>query len=289
MHGVPLSLDHRERIAAWIEGVAGGWGEQRLSEHSFANLYLFRQAHAYRLAESPLPAIVGKTYDGTPHLMPLCLLDDTAAAGLLSQAPPGACLYPIASWQTEALDARRFAWTDSAADADYLYPAQQFVSYRGQRLQKKRNQMRQLLARHTVKTEPLDPVQAEAVLAGWMRDKGHASGGADETSCREALGLARRLGLLGYLYLVDGRPGGFLIAESLGPGVFVVRFAKGLDCFGGLYPFMFHHFASCHPGPVQWLNFEQDLGLDNFRRTKRALQPSALLRKFRVTLRQPSG
>jgi hypothetical protein len=36
---------------------------------------------------------------------------------------------------------------------------------------------------------------------------------------------------------------------------------------------------------VQWLNFEQDMGLANFRRSKLSYQPSALISKFRVRLR----
>ena len=46
---------------------------------------------------------------------------------------------------------------------------------------------------------------------------------------------------------------------------------------------MFQHFCTAMP-EVQWLNFEQDLGLANFRRTKLSYQPSALIPKFRVHL-----
>ena len=48
---------------------------------------------------------------------------------------------------------------------------------------------------------------------------------------------------------------------------------------------MFHHFCTHFDGPVHWLNFEQDMGLPNFRRTKLSYQPAELLAKFRVSLR----
>ncbi len=44
---------------------------------------------------------------------------------------------------------------------------------------------------------------------------------------------------------------------------------------------MFHHFCTARP-EVQWLNFEQDLGLPNFRQTKQSYQPEALLDKCRL-------
>lgn len=287
--GEPLSLRHLESVQSWVESLTAGQSEQRLSEHSFANLYLFRHVHDYQLATSvSLPAISGKTYDGVPHLMPLCRMDNEMTAALLAQALPGTCLYPLAAWQIEHLDEHRFNWTDSSSDADYLYPAPQFTTYPGKRLRKKRLQMQQLLARHTVRAQPLSSIltsPAAAVLAEWMHDKGHARGTADEVPCLEALHLGSRLGLTGYLYHVDDQPGGFLLTENLSQDTCVVRFAKGLDRFKGIYPFMFHHLACQHSSHVRWLNFEQDLGLESFRRAKRSLQPSSLLRKFRVTLR----
>jgi hypothetical protein len=36
---------------------------------------------------------------------------------------------------------------------------------------------------------------------------------------------------------------------------------------------------------VQWLNFKQDLGLANLKRTRLSYQPNALLPKFRARLR----
>ena len=75
-----------------------------------------------------------------------------------------------------------------------------------------------------------------------------------------------------------------MLAEPLAPGVVVMRFAKALDAYKGLYQHMFQHYARTQ-ADVQWLNFEQDLGLANFRQTKLSYQPAQLLAKHRVTLR----
>ena len=73
--------------------------------------------------------------------------------------------------------------------------------------------------------------------------------------------------------------------NKIGSGVFVMRFAKGLARYKGIAQYMFHHFVTATVQPVQWLNFEQDMGLANFRKTKLSYQPSALLDKYRVRLR----
>jgi hypothetical protein len=66
-----------------------------------------------------------------------------------------------------------------------------------------------------------------------------------------------------------------------------MRFAKGRNAFKGIYQYMFHHFCTHFDRTVKWLNFEQDMGLANFRRTKLSYRPAALLSKFRVRLREP--
>ena len=76
-----------------------------------------------------------------------------------------------------------------------------------------------------------------------------------------------------------------MLAQELQSGVFVMRFAKGLDSHVGIYPYMFQHFCRAFPRKVEWLNFEQDMGLAGFRRSKQSYQPAALLPKWRVRLK----
>jgi len=286
-----LNLDQQAQIDAVLRALSNGHGERALSDPVFANLYLFRQVHEYRVLPGPFACISGRTYDGARHLIPLFELQHApldALRELLGVRDGGPdFFYPLAQAQVDALDPRWFACTSSRNDADYLYPAAQFRHYRGTALNKKRNLVKQLLAMHTVAAEPYSAAclsDALPVLAGWMQAKGKAAGEADERACIEALQLAPRLGLQGYLYRVDGEAAGFVLAQPIQPGVWVMRFAKGLNRFKGIYQHMFQHFCTTMR-EVQWLNFEQDLGLANFRRTKLSYQPSALIPKFRVRLR----
>jgi hypothetical protein len=193
---------------------------------------------------------------------------------------------PLSTAQRDRLDPNLWTFTNSRDDADYLYPADQFRHYRGRLLHKKGNLARQLLAEHpeveAVRYTPARRAEAEAVLETWLDDKAKRPGETDDGPCREALVLADELGLEGTLYRIEGRATGFLLAEAIRPGVMVMRFSKGLDAFKGLYQHMFQQFCLARPG-LRWLNFEQDLGLANFRQTKLSYQPMTLLDKFRAT------
>ncbi|CAN7306120.1 phosphatidylglycerol lysyltransferase domain-containing protein [Variovorax paradoxus] len=288
MTGEPITLALQPRIEAALDALRHGTGAQCLSDHAFSNLYLFREAHGYRFLPGDWQGVAGQTYDGTRHFMPLFDMSTAPSAVLAGLIETHGCLYPVASAQAEALPAERFAAASSPDDADYLYDAATLRDYAGRALAKKRNLVRQFLARHAPQAVPFDAAQAEAartVLRGWMAHKGKAVGEADERACLEAIGHAQRFGFEGFVHYVGSLPVAFLLVQALQPGVFVVRFAKGLDSHVGVYPYMFQHFCRAFERPVHWLNFEQDMGLAGFRRSKRSYQPSALLPKWRVALR----
>ncbi len=288
MTGQAITLALQPRIEAALEGLRRGSGAQCLSDHAFSNLYLFRAAHDYRFLPGPWPGVTGRAYDGARHFMPLFDIAAAPAGVLPELIAAHDCLYPLASRHVEALPGTGFVATASDDDADYLYDAATFRDYAGRPLAKKRNLVRQFLAGHAPHARPFDPSLAGAarqVLDGWMAHKRKGEGEADQHACLEGIDHAARFGLEGFVHFDGDLPIAFLLVQALQPGVYAVRFAKGLDSHVGVYPFMFQHFCRHFGQPVHWLNFEQDMGLAGFRRSKRSYRPSALLPKWRITLR----
>lgn len=261
-------------------------GHECPSDYTFSNLYLFRQAHAYRLVRGPYPCIIGTTYDQTCHALPLfdvTRVDERVLAELIERH---GCLFPVSAAAVTQLDAQRFDCQAVRDDADYLYRAEHLRTLRGPRLRKKRAQINQLLAAHRLERRPLAGRtldDAFEVLAGWMSEKGKLPGQADHGACLAALEPRWLAAHEGWIWYADDRPAGFLLTQSLTTNVVTVRFAKGLAAYAGIFPLMFHEFA--RQTSAAWINFEQDLGVANFRQAKLAYAPAALLAKYRVALR----
>jgi hypothetical protein len=287
--GEPLTLAHRDALEPLL---AARWPadeppERALSDPWFANLYLFRTAHDWRFLDGPLPCIAGRTYDGARIVLPLFDLAHAPREALRALLRDHDAFGPLSDAQSARLDPSLFRLQHRRDDADYLYRADSFLHYRGTALNKKRNLLKQLHAAHAVDAVPYTEASAGAaleVLNGWMQAKGKRPGEADDGPCMEALSLAATLGLHGFMHRIDGAPAGFVLAQHIRPEVAVMRFAKGLDACKGIYQHMFQHYARAMP-QVRWINFEQDLGLANFRRTKMSYRPFALLAKHRATLR----
>ena len=287
--GEALTLAHRDELELLL---AARWRpddppERTLSDPWFANLYLFRAAHDWRFRRGAYPSITGRTYDGSRIIIPLFELSTASQETLRAMLHDHDAFAPFSDAQAARLDSTRFVTQHRRDDADYLYPAEHFLHYRGTPLNKKRNLLKQLQAAHKVETVPYSEAlagEAQQVLNDWMYAKAKQPGETDDAACVEALSLSTKLDLHGYLHRIAGAPVGFVLAQRIRPGVAVMRFAKGLDTFNGIYQHMFQHYCQAMPD-IRWLNFEQDLGLANFRQTKMSYRPVALLAKHRVTLR----
>ncbi|WBY02336.1 phosphatidylglycerol lysyltransferase domain-containing protein [Ramlibacter tataouinensis] len=284
--GVELTLQLAPRVQPLLQARIAGLGERAPADLSYCNLWLFRRAHGWRFHEGEWPLISGRSYDGDSHVLPLFDLATAPAAALQDMTGRHGSLFPLSGREIAVLDPLRFRVDANPDDADYVYPAEQFRRYPGRVLHKKRNLMAQFTSAHAVTALPYAPTlrdEALAVLDGWLADKHKQPGEADDLPCREALAHAAELGLEGFMVRADGAPAGFLLAEELQPGAWVIRFAKGLARYTGVAQYLFQHFALHAPRPAQWLNFEQDLGLPNFRRTKQSYQPAFLLPKWRAS------
>jgi uncharacterized protein len=272
----PLSLAHRECIEPLLERLG-----PCLSEHVFANLYLFRAVHDYRLRRAPIPHILGLTYDKARHAMPLAPCDASIANRLLESAD---CLYPLAGVAGQDDESRfRVSWNED--DSDYLYEAQRLAALGGPRLRDKRRQASSFasVAKPSIRTLDRESRHhAYAVLDLWSRQVAPLHRETDYEACREALDCLEALGMGGMLVTAAGKACAFLLFSRLSQDTVVVHFAKGDRELDGLYPYLFSQFAA--QAGVPWLNLEQDLGKVGLRQAKRALDPTRRLRKFRLAL-----
>lgn len=283
LSGEQLGLHHQATIQERLVPLGNG-----LSEYCFSNLFLFRHVHHYRLIDGHCPFISGLTYDGTSTLMPVFDLK-TVAPDLLKKALKGYdCYYPICKEDLNHFDSEFYTFSLNPDDFDYVYSITKFINYSGGKLAPKKNLLAQFLKLHDPSKRPLtsNTIQdAFLALDQWLEDVGKEKADTDYDPCREALNNLEKLCLSGFVYYDNQTPLGFLITKEVVPGTCVIHFAKALRSIKGIFQYMFHEFANSHSESYQWINFEQDLGKPNFRKTKKSYQPDKLLKKYRVSFR----
>jgi hypothetical protein len=253
-----------------------------LSECAFANLYLFRDAHHYRVVEGEFPHLLGRTYDGEATVTPLFDLDVAPRDVVRDMLGPERRLYPVSEARAAALGAAcEGDWND--ADSDYVYEAARMRTLSGLKL--RRSQAERFGAAAAPRVEVLQgegaAQAARAILDLWLAEAAKPWAATDYAACREAIALRAPLGLFGLVVHAGGEPGGFVLASEVAPDMAAVHFAKGLRRLGGIYPYMFREFARTFLR-YDWLNFEQDLGHPGFRQAKRSYRPVRMQRKLRL-------
>ncbi len=279
----PLEFDDK----ALLDGIFASL-QPRISEFTFANLYLFREAHAYRLTRvGDSVAILGRGYDGSPYFLPPLPKGEEDALATLFGA--GLTLYGadeafVAKYSLEKVG-------EIVADRDsfdYLYLMRELAELPGNRFHKKKNRINYFTSRHSWQVELYSDRHRDEcleLLAEWLRvksDFGGASLRFETTAAAEALRLAAPLGLQGVVTLIEGKVRGVVLGERLNDDTVVCHFEKADPFIEGLYQLADREFCRLLFTDCAYVNREQDLGEPSLRKSKLSYHPVELVKKFRV-------
>jgi hypothetical protein len=281
-----LGIGHKELLSASLKAA-----NTKLSEYTFANLYLFRGNHDYVVVRDREIFIRGRSYDGATYLMPAGDVRRVDPAYLKEMMQGVDFLFPLPEEWLGHFNPALFDVSYNKGDADYVYTVEKMSTYKGRNLHKKRNLLKQFLEGHAHDARPLTNERlddARNILGEWLETMGGREEDTDYGPCLEALNRYEELVLCGGIYYADNEPAGFLVGEELNEETFVLHFAKAKVKFKGVYQYMFNNFAKILPPRYRYLNLEQDLDKENLRVFKSSYVPDALIRKARVSIRGSS-
>jgi len=186
---VALNLDLRPELHPRFQQLPDG-----VSEFTFANLYLFRRDHHYRVSRLPgnLILLTGRD-QGIPFFMlPFGLPEDALLNQLFSGFGSMKCVpEPLA----EQLASRGFIVQEDRDNFDYLYSRQALAELTGRKFHKKRNLIKAFLKNYTYTGEPLLESHLPAalqILEDWVEGRDDPG---DYQAAREALLHAEELQL----------------------------------------------------------------------------------------------
>jgi uncharacterized protein len=262
--------------------------QPRISELTFANLYLFRVVHDYRLTMvGDALVTLARGWDGSSYFLPPFSGDVGAAARELLAA--GLTLYGADHpFLAQFLQGEVLEIVTDRDNFDYLHLREEMAQLSGKNYHKKKNRVNYFMVRHRYVVEDYEPrhlAGSLAVLEEWRRVRlamGPSSLGGEVEGAAEALRLAGELGLSGVVVLVEGEVQGFALGERLNESTVVCHFEKADLFMDGLYQLLDREFCRLLFTDCQYVNREQDLGELSLRQAKLSYHPVELVRKYRV-------
>lgn len=265
-------------------------------EYSFVNLFLWgRQKSAFRGGrlllfsqfnrKSVYPFPVG---EGDLKRVLDAIIHDAAARGI------PCCLTSMSKDDcdlVEALYPGAFRFYADRDSFDYVYNINDLADLKGRKFQKKRNHLNRFEEAHPdAQFLPLDrntQVATYYMLRRWYQDRlasdPHADFHLEELALNRAFSFQQHLGLEGLVLVENGEVLAFTMGSRLNSDTFDIHFEKALEHVDGAYAAINRAFArhlrEKYP-QLQWLNREDDLGLEGLRKAKLSYNPDHMIEKY---------
>jgi len=257
-----------------------------ISEFTFANIYLFRETHNYRIShlEDGLFIITGRDAEEPFFMLAFGLPDEGVLKELFARHQT---MKAVTQSQAEQLAAIGYSVSEDRDNFDYLYSRQDLVNLTGRKFHKKKNQLNMFIRNNECQAKPLlEEYRDDAlhILEQWNR---RHSAPSDFAAATEALEKMWPLQLCGGIFYIDRQPVAYCLGEELALGTsFVIHFEKAVLTpeFRGLYQFINQAFASILPEKYETVNREQDLGDSGLRQAKESYHPVGFVKKYRAGL-----
>ncbi len=263
--------------------------QPRVSELTFAGLYLFRKAHEYKISMVKDSIIIrGKGYDGSFYFMP-------PLGGNISKALEIILLSGLPLYGADDLFIDRYLNRESVQitelrdSFDYLYLRDELATLPGRHFHKKKNRIGYFTKHHDHSVHILSREHLNGCLGlldkilKSSRDEVENSLVMEMDATAEAVQSFTELGLEGVVITINDDVAAFAIGERLNPETAVCHFEKADPFIEGLYQLVNREFAQLLFQECRYLNREQDLGNAGLRSAKLSYHPVELVKKYSVT------
>ena len=276
-NSIEVLLEHRSLLHPMFHALRDG-----ISEFTFANIYLFRQSHNYRisqLADGTL-VLLGRDDEISFFMLPFALPTPEILAQLFTDQ--GMMKAASASQQQELVHLGYRVLPDRD-NFDYLYNRQDLAVLRGRNYHKKRNLVKAFVTNHNYEARPLREEFVDDAITVLDQWRAHLGREGDYAAAREALERIDELALCGGIYYVDKKPVAYALGEELGTvASYLIHFEKAVPGYKGLYQFINKSFAAVLPEDYETINREQDLGDEGLRQAKLSYKPAGFIEKFKA-------
>ena len=277
-----ISIDMRSVLHPKFQALAEG-----ISEFTFANIYLFRRTHNYRISrlKNGLFAITGSDNENPFFMLPFGLPEENIVRELFDNYHT---MKAATARQAEKLEKMGYSTGEDRDSFDYLYSLEDLVNLTGRKFHKKKNLLNIFVKNNECQAKPLLEEYRDDALYVLQQWNNQHSGPNDSLAAREALEKMWLLQLCGGVFYIDGRPAAYCLGEELALGEsFVIHFEKAVlgEDLKGIYQYINQAFASILPEKYKTVNREQDLGDPGLRRAKTSYRPVDFVKKYKVKSR----
>ncbi len=259
----------------------------QISEFTFTNIYAWKDPYKITISVLGNFLIVRSDGSGTPRFFtPVGGGSKKGAIERIIEETRGEFIRVPEAIASLFRDDDRFEIEPDDNDSDYLFKTQDLTRLAGTKYDGKRNLINKFKSAYKYEYAQLKGSGAEESLAfeeEWcsIKDCDGVEGLNNERlAIREMIANFSFFNLTGGVIKVDGKVSAIAIAERLNLETMVMHVMKADPNMAGLYQTMLNEFLLHNGKPFEYLNMEQDLGVEGLRKSKLSYHPVRMVKKY---------
>jgi hypothetical protein len=186
------------------------------------------------------------------------------------------------------VDKTRYICTPDRDNSDYVYKTTDLINLSGRKYHRKKNHLNQFKKSFTYEYRKLDTDLVESFInmqEEWCKMRECVENPnllSEDYAVRRALTNFNELDYMGGAIMVNGRMEAFSLGELLNPDTAVIHIEKANPDIPGLYTAINQLFAENGWPDTEFINREQDLGIDGLRKAKESYYPHHMVNKYTI-------
>ena len=272
----------------------------RSCDRTFANVYLWAKFYQVEFTQYKNTLLFRDNSAGYGYAFPAGADEDVRKVipDLIRDAQEAGkpfCLYGITREHFEQIEQwfpGQFTCEYNRDEADYVYETEKLATLSGKKLHSKRNHINKFKQVYEGRWEyeKLTEDQVEECFQMAMRWCNENECEEDDEKNQEmcvtmnSLRLLKELHLIGGVLKIDGEIVAFTIGEAVNDDTFVVHIEKAFAEVDGAYTMINQQFVEHELlGKYQYVNREDDVGMEGLRKAKMSYHPVFMIEKGYVT------
>jgi len=259
----------------------------RISELTFTNLYSWREAYRLRAAVLDECIILRSDTAGPPcFFYPIGSGNKRAVIARIMGDTEGVFIRIPEALVSLFSDNSRIIVTEDRDNADYLYRVSDLTELSGRKYDGKRNLIKKFKSDYKYEYVKLDARNAGACLdfeRVWCEIKdcdGNEGLSRERKAIGEMIDNFERFHLIGGAISIAGEIRAAAIGQALNPSTMVMHVLKADPEIPGLYQTINNEFLVRETSGFEFVNLEQDLGIEGLRKAKLSYHPCELIKKY---------
>jgi len=286
----PLEIGHKELFRRYLTDDL-----PQISELTFTNLFIWKHRYHPVWAErDDCLLIILHTEKMMPFgLQPVGKGDkkkglDTLCSELRNMSPEVRICRVSEDFINRYLDHDYYIYQPDRANSDYVYSSRDLIELSGRRFHRKKNHLNNFIKNYQFEYLELDTELIEHVLdmqEEWCRIKDCVQSPdllSEDYAVRTALTYCEELDYKGAALRIDSKIEAFALGEQLNADSAVIHIEKANPDIPGLYSAINQLFSSNAWSHLEYINREQDLGIEGLRKAKESYYPDHMVNKYTI-------